>query len=176
MLVETSRVSLAWHPAEPQVSAATRKSPGFTNFTYSADSFSHIVKAFCGATPRLRKTGSRGCTCAFCFSARYSGEFAVVPLAMAAEEFPPWQSVHPSCTVFVGCMVASSIGEWQEMHPPDLRCASSFDCPRSPSAGSCRGAECPRSPKTRNAIAITAKQVADAPRGIALDFFGFAII
>ena len=35
MLVETARVSLAWQPAEPQVSGATRKSPGFTNFMYS---------------------------------------------------------------------------------------------------------------------------------------------
>ena len=37
MLVETARVSPAWQPTAPQVSAATRKSPGFTNFTNSAD-------------------------------------------------------------------------------------------------------------------------------------------
>src|SRR6266404_2455661 len=137
MLVETSRVSLAWHPAEPQVSAATRKSPGFTNFTYSADSFSHFANTSCGTVPRLRKPESRGWACAFCFWARYSGEFGAVPLAMAAEESPPWQSAHPSCTVLVGCIVASSIGEWQLIHPADLRCASSYDCPRSPSTGSC---------------------------------------
>src|ERR1700740_2038183 len=99
MLVETARVSLAWQPAAPQVSAATRKSPGLTNFTYSADSASHFAKISCGNAPRFRKTGSRGCTCAFCFAARYSGELVGTPAATPADGSPPWQSVQPSWTV-----------------------------------------------------------------------------
>src|SRR5258708_11676024 len=34
MLVDTVRVSAAWQPIEPQVSGATRRSPGFTNLMY----------------------------------------------------------------------------------------------------------------------------------------------
>jgi hypothetical protein len=60
----------------------------------------------------------------------------VVPAAIAMEEFPPWQSVHPRCTVFVGCIVGSSVEVWQEMQPADLRSASSCDWPRN-GAGFC---------------------------------------
>src|SRR5712692_4948432 len=56
---------------------------------------------------------------------------------MALEEFPPWQSVHPRRTVFVGCMVASSVEVWQEMQPVDFLSASSWDSPRK-EAFSCR--------------------------------------
>jgi hypothetical protein len=66
----------------------------------------------------------------------YSGEFGVVPFAMAMDEFPPWQSVQPRCTVFVGCIVGSSVEVWQEMQPADLRSASSCDWPRN-GADSC---------------------------------------
>src|SRR5215472_7614131 len=130
MLVETARVSLAWQPAAPQVSAATRRSPGFTNFMYSGDSLSHLVKVRSGQAPRLRKTASRGCTCALSSADAYSAEPRGTPGATPAETLPPWQSVQPSCTVRVGCMVGSSIGEWQVMQPADLRLASSRDCPR----------------------------------------------
>src|SRR6266850_1162799 len=33
------------------------------------------------------------------------------------------------CTVLVGCIVGSSVDVWQEMHPEDLRSASSWDWP-----------------------------------------------
>src|SRR6266446_4136033 len=33
------------------------------------------------------------------------------------------------CTVLVGCIVRSSVDVWQEMHPEDLRSASSWDWP-----------------------------------------------
>src|ERR1041384_700497 len=79
MLVDTARVSLAWHPAAPHGSEATRRSPGFTNFTYSADSLSHLANTSGAARPRSRKTESRGWMCAFRFAARYSGEFVAVP-------------------------------------------------------------------------------------------------
>src|SRR5215467_11404098 len=111
MLVETARVSLAWQPDEPHVSAATRRSPGLTNFTYSGDSLSHLAKTSGGTAPRLRKNGSRGCTWAFCFAAEYSVELAFVPGKIPDDESPPWQSVQPSCTVFEGCIVGSSGGE-----------------------------------------------------------------
>jgi hypothetical protein len=62
MLVETARVSLAWHPFDPQVSGATRKSPGFTNFIYSYDSLSHAVNARSGTAVRFLKAEFLGCT------------------------------------------------------------------------------------------------------------------
>src|ERR1700686_1146246 len=97
MLVETARVSLAWQPLDPQVSGATRKSPGFTNFIYSYDSLSHAVKTRSGtAVPFLNKAFFE-CTCAFSFAALYSGELLATPGATLAEESPPWQSTHASC-------------------------------------------------------------------------------
>src|SRR5579883_3306891 len=132
MLVETARTSLAWHP--PQVSGATRRSPGLTNLTYSADSFSHFVYRRSRAA-RRRSWGSRGCTCAFSFTASYSGELMAAPGATATAALPPWQSVQPSRTVFVGCMVGSSVEVWQEIHPADLRSASCCDCPSNAASG-----------------------------------------
>src|SRR6267142_7045089 len=41
------------------------------------------------------------------------------------------------CTVLVGCIVGSSVEVWQEMHPEDLRSASSWNWPRN-GAASCR--------------------------------------
>src|SRR5215467_10783202 len=83
---------------------------------------------------------------AFCFAAAYSGEFAALPGTMLADASPPWQSVQPSATVFVGCMVGSSVCEWQVTQPADLRSASSHDWPRSRSASSCGKAEWPLIP------------------------------
>src|SRR5713226_855335 len=114
MLVETARVSVAWQPFVPQVSGATRKSPGLMNLTYSADSFSHFVNVRSGSAERSLKLASRGWTWAFSFADLYSAEFGVVPAATEMELFPPWQSVHPRCTVFVGCIVGSSVDVWQE--------------------------------------------------------------
>src|SRR5215469_3065361 len=141
MPVETDLVSLAWQPDVPQVSGTTRKSPGFTNLMYSADSLSHFVKARSGNAPPLRNRGSRGCTWAFSFAPRYSGELRAAPGSTLAVASPPWQSVHPSSTVFVGCIVGSSIGEWQVLQPADLRSASARDWPRRGSEGSCHAAE-----------------------------------
>src|ERR1700693_1166283 len=109
MLVDTVRVSLAWQPLGPQVSGATRKSPGFTNFIYSYDSFSHAVKTRSGTAVPFLNTAFFGCTCAFSFTALYSAELAATPGATLAEESPPWQSTHAICTVLVGCMVGSSL-------------------------------------------------------------------
>src|SRR5260370_13416683 len=95
MLVETARVSAAWQPGAPQVSGATRRSPGFTNLTYSADSLSHFVYARSGRFERLRKLASRGCTWAFSLTELYSGEFDVTTDETETEALPPWQSVHP---------------------------------------------------------------------------------
>jgi hypothetical protein len=50
------------------------------------------------------------------------------------EELPLWQSVQPRKTVFVGCMVGSSVEVWQEMQPEDFRAASSGDWPRTEEA------------------------------------------
>src|SRR5258708_13824513 len=99
MLVETVRASLAWQPAAPQVSAATRKSPGFTNFTYSADSRSHFANASGDLAARSRKMASRGSLCAFCFAATYSGEFAHVTAETLARYFPPCHSVTQSVSL-----------------------------------------------------------------------------
>src|SRR5262249_15352993 len=129
MLVETASTSLAWHPAVPHVSGATRRSPGFTNFTYSADSFSHVAYKRSGRPLWPLKLASRGCTCAFSLAARYSAESCAAPGATLGVELPPWQSVHPSSTDFVACMVGSSAVPWHEMQPPDLRSASSCICP-----------------------------------------------
>src|SRR5579859_2967 len=104
----------------PQVSGATRKSPGLTNLMYSADSFSHSVKARSGRFARFLKAALRGCTCAFSLTELYSGESGAVPGATPAEEFPPWQSVQSRCTVFVGCIVGSSVEVWHEMQPMDF--------------------------------------------------------
>src|SRR5882724_4838479 len=93
--------------------------------------------------------------CAFCFATMYSGEFAAVPAATLASEFPPWQSVHPSGTVFVGCMVGASIGEWQLMHPADFRSASSRDCPRATASFSCGTRNSALSPTVKQTIAVT---------------------
>src|ERR1700730_9590179 len=62
----------------------------------------------------------------------YSADSAEVPAATPAVGSPPWQSVHPSSTVFVACIVGSSAVPWHEMHPVDFRSASSCDCPRNP--------------------------------------------
>src|SRR5438046_8091638 len=83
------------------------------------------------ATLRSKIAGSRGWTWAFSLAELYSGEFGAVLDATETEELPPWQSVHPRCTVFVGCMVGSSVEVWQEMQPEDLRSPSSCDWPRN---------------------------------------------
>jgi len=57
----------------------------------------------------------------------YSGDFGAAPVDTEIEEFPPWQSVQPKKTVFVGCIVGSSVEVWQEMQPVDLRAAFSGD-------------------------------------------------
>jgi hypothetical protein len=131
MLVDTARVSAAWQPTVPHVSGATRRSPGLTNFTYSADSFSQFVKVRSESAERCLNEASRGCTCAFSFAELYSEELAVVSDGTEIDALPPWQSVQPRCTVLVGCIVGSSVEVWQEMHPADLRSASSCDWPRN---------------------------------------------
>ena len=50
---------------------------------------------------------------------------------LAGKPSPPWQSVHPSLTVFVMCIVGLSVAVWQELHPADLRSASACDWPSS---------------------------------------------
>jgi len=127
MLVEAARTSMAWQPAAPQVSGATRRSPEFTNLMYSGDSSSHFVKTRSGSAERFLKMGLRGWTWAFSLAAEYSEEFGAVPAWMLTEDLPPWQSVQARWTVFVGCMVGSSADVWQVMQPVDLRSASSGD-------------------------------------------------
>src|SRR5215469_7798916 len=157
MFVETARVSLGWHPAVPQVSSATRRSPGFTNFTYSADSFSQRVYAPSGNTVRFLKNESFGCTCAFSFAAWYSAAFGEVPLATEMELFPPWQSVQPRCTPFDGCIVGSSVAVWQDMQPVDLAIAASCDCPRNGPCGSWPRTVCGKREQARKSSAKDAK-------------------
>src|ERR1700687_1057975 len=123
MLVEAERVSLGWQPTGPQVSGATRRSPGFTNLTYSAGSLSHPVNMRSGTAERSLKLPSRGSTWALCLAELYSGEFSTAPRATRTEEFPPWQSVQPRRTVFVGCIVGSSVEVWHQEQPADLRAA-----------------------------------------------------
>src|SRR5580704_12842810 len=127
MLVDEARTSLAWQPSAPHVSVATRKSPGFTNLMYSGDSASHFVYVRSGKAERSLKLASRGWTCAFSLAALYSAERGATPEETEIEGFPPWQSVQPRKTVFVGCIVGSSFEVWQEMQPVDLRAASSGD-------------------------------------------------
>src|SRR5580704_19000125 len=131
MLVDEARTSRAWQPAAPQVSGATRRSPGFTNLTNSGASLSHFVSVRSGRAERSLKLASRGWTWAFSLAALYSAEFGVVFAAMEIEELPPWQSVQPRKTVFVGCIVGSSVEVWHEMQPVDLRSASCCDWPRT---------------------------------------------
>src|SRR5580692_3372776 len=129
MLVEEARTSLAWQPAAPQVSGATRRSPGFTNLMNSGDSLSHLVYVRSGKAERFLKLGSRGWTCAFSLAALYCAEFGMAPETTEMEELPPWQSVQLSETVFVGCIVGSSVEVWQERQPEDWRLACSWDGP-----------------------------------------------
>ena len=93
--------------------------------------------------------------CAFCLVAMYAGEFAAAPAEALASAFPPWQSVHPSWTVFVGCMVGSSIGEWQLTQPADFRSASSRDCPRTAASFSCGTLNFALTPTVKQTIAAT---------------------
>src|SRR6266436_4691823 len=131
MLVEDARTSLAWQPAVPQVSGATRRSPGFTNLMNSGDSLSHFVNVRSAKLERSLKLASRGWTWAFSLAALYSEEFGAASVTTEMEELPPWQSVQPRKTVFVGCIVGSSVEVWHEMHPDDLRSAASCDWPRT---------------------------------------------
>src|SRR5271154_3767484 len=124
MLVEAARTSFAWQPAAPQVSGATRRSPGFTNLMYSGDSLSHFVNVRSGKAERSLKLGSRGWTCAFSLAALYPAEFGFVLATTEMEELPPWQSVQPRKMVFVGCIVGSSVEVWHVMQPVDLLSAS----------------------------------------------------
>src|SRR5271154_4746732 len=71
---------------------------------------------------------------AFSLAALYSADFGCVLAATEMEELPPWQSVQPRKTVFVGCIVGSSVEVWQEMQPDDLRAASFGDWPRTDGA------------------------------------------
>jgi hypothetical protein len=75
----------------------------------SGDSLSHFVNVRSGKLERSLKLASRGWTWAFSLAALYSAEFGVAPEATEMEELPPWQSVHPRKTVFVGCIVGSSV-------------------------------------------------------------------
>ena len=125
ILVETLRTSEAWHPLLPQVSGATRRSPGFTKRTYSGLSLSHSVYIRSAFAERSASLGSRGCGWAFRFNCSYSGEADAAPEATRASAFPPWQSVQPRRNVPVVCMVGSSVCVWQEIQPALLRSASS---------------------------------------------------
>src|ERR1700694_5085819 len=84
-----------------------------------------------GSAERFLNEGSRGWTWAFSLAELYSGEFGAAPDSTATEELPPWQSVQPRWTVFVGCIVGSSVEVWQEIQPEDLRSASSCGWPRN---------------------------------------------
>src|SRR5262245_52397390 len=67
-------------------------------------------------------------------------------------ELPPWQSVQPSRTVPLGCIVGSSIGEWHVRQPADLLFASSGDRLRPGPAVSWRGNETPLEPAISKAV------------------------
>src|ERR1700722_11766310 len=124
MLVFTFKTSGAWQPFAPQVSAATRRSPGLTNFTYSYLSRSHLVYSRGGFADVFASSGSVvwGCPRFFCCS--YSAELGFATACATTFVSPPWQSMHASRTVRVGCIEGSSVDTWQEIHPVFFRSTS----------------------------------------------------
>src|SRR5712692_5994144 len=128
MLVLTARTSAGWQPAVPQACWATRRSPGLTNRMYSKLSRNHFVYGRTGLAELRPNSGLLGCGWACLFACSYSAEPAAAQSGRRTSDFPPWQSVQPSRTVPVGCIVGSSVGTWQVMQPALLRSASAWDC------------------------------------------------
>src|SRR5260370_41516275 len=123
MLDFTARTSLAWQPACPQVSSATRRSPGLTKRIYSLLSFIQLAAGRTGFAELLHISASRGFG-----EAGHSLDFA--PAADVASvgrtvTSPPWQSVQPRRKVLVVCMVGESGCPWHAMQPMLLLAASS---------------------------------------------------
>src|SRR5260370_21545614 len=94
---------------------------------YSALSCSHFVYARTGLAEDRASTAQRGATCAFCLSSSYVLEPAAVPGGSVTSALPPWQSVHPRCTVSVGYMLALSVSVWHEIDPEVFASTSSSD-------------------------------------------------
>src|SRR5207248_9335622 len=96
MLVRTLRTSFTWHPAVPQLRAATRRSPGLTNRTQSAVSCIQRAYARTGAAeerasrPKRGSTGARGLAC------RYPVDPAAAPDGAKTAALPKWQAVQAS--------------------------------------------------------------------------------
>src|SRR5712692_3293496 len=128
MLVLTARTSAGWQPAVPQACWATRRSPGLTNRMYSKLSRNHFVYGRTGLAELRPNSGLLGCGWACLFACSYSAEPAAAQSGRRTSDFPPWQSVQPSRTVPVGCIVGSSVRTWQAMQPALLRSASAWDC------------------------------------------------
>src|SRR4051794_6152885 len=108
ILVLALRTSSTWQPDVPQLCAATRRSPGFTKRMNSELSFSHAVYARMGLAELLVLDVSRGTTWAARLVFSYPAGPASHPASILICSSPPWQSVHPSLTVPVGCIVALS--------------------------------------------------------------------
>src|SRR5712692_3863524 len=132
MLVLTARTSAGWQPAVPQACWATRRSPGLTNRMYSKLSRNHFVYGRTGLAELRPNSGLLGCGWACLFACSYSAEPAAAQSGRRTSDFPPWQSVQPSRTVPVGCIVGSSVRTWQVMQPALLRSATACACWSTP--------------------------------------------
>src|SRR5258708_5327873 len=125
MLVCTARTSFEWQPAVPQVSSATRRSPGLTNRIYSLLSFIQLAAGRTGLAELRHISATRGFG-----EAGHSLDFALVVDFDCASDgrtvtSPPWQSVQPRRKVLVVCMVGESVCPWHAMQPVLLLSASS---------------------------------------------------
>src|ERR1700678_4672954 len=129
ILVRTANTSLTWQPADPQVCAATRRSPGLTNRMYSLVSFNHSVQGRTGLAELFHISGMLGLGCAFFFASSYPGEPFFPPAGGITPAFPPWQSVQPRRTVPVVCIDDESVCPWQATQPVLARSASSCNSP-----------------------------------------------
>ena len=100
MLWPTLSTSCAWQ--SPQVLFATRRSPGFTNWMNSSDSWLSRTELSLGFAELSKNTGLRGLTCA-------------CRIVRPGVGSPPWQSVQPRRTNSLPW--GSWEFSWQSMHP-----------------------------------------------------------
>src|SRR5262245_36490631 len=127
MLFSTAATSVGWHPVSPQVTRATRRSPGLTKRTKSQLSLSQSAWDSSGFAELAKRWVLCGSTWAAFFWASYSASPAFFPAGAVGPASPPWQSVHPMLTDD-SCMVLESVWVWQETQPALFFATSWSDC------------------------------------------------
>ena len=127
MLLRDWLTTSPWQLVVPQLTCATRRSPGFTKRTKSADSRLSSVYERVGLAELRHAVGYRLAGAAGQPPGPPAGRAGADPgVGFTMPLFPPWQSVHPRRSDTLQCGSLASM--WQERQLSLLRATDSSDC------------------------------------------------